>query len=201
MIYATCSVKGGSGKTTTAVYLAEALSRVSHHVCLVDADPQGSCLTWADSAAESGMPLSVDVEGLPSAVLLRRRLPALAANYDTVIIDCPNRDTQIIETAINASSLLIIPCPPGVEELRRARTALSWAQKMGKPAHLLCTMYTRTTLAREVTEVIDADDTLSRFDTLIRRRADIASTVGMTRPNDLHDYDLFATELMKEETK
>ena len=199
MIYAICAVKGGAGKTTTAMYLAEALSRVSHHVCLVDADPQGSCLTWVDSAAESGMPLAVDVEGLPSAVLLRRRLPTLATSYDTIIIDCPNRDTQIIETAIDAADLVIIPTPPGIEELRRARVALSWANQMGKPAHLLCTMYTHTTLAREVTEVIDDDDTLSRFETLIRRRADIASTVGMTRPNDLHDYDLFASELTKEE--
>jgi len=59
----------------------------------------------------------------------------------------------------------------------------------------------RTTLAREVTEVIDADDTLSRFDTLIRRRAAIAEVVGATRPENLYDYEQLAKELMKEETK
>jgi len=204
MIYAVSAVKGGVGKSTTALYLAEALAHEGHNrrVLVIDSDPQGTILEWEATAQTSGEPLSVRVEGLPSAVLLRRKLPALAEQYDVTIIDCPNRDTSIIETAMSLADLVIVPMPPGVEELRRARAALRLAEQASTSARLLITLVdARTTLAREVTEVIDADDTLLRFDTLIRRRADIAETVGATRPNDLHDYKQLATELMKEETK
>jgi chromosome partitioning protein len=202
MIYACSAVKGGVGKSTSALFLAEGLSREGRKVLVVDADPQGTILEWEASAEASGAPLSVTVEGLPSAVLLRRRLPALAEGYDDVIIDCPNRDVGIIGEAISASSLVLVPCPPGVEELRRGRAGIALAKQASTRARLLITLLdTRTTLAREVTEVIDADDTLSRFTTLIRRRAAIAETVGATRPENLYDYETLATELMKEETK
>ena len=40
------NTKGGVGKTTTAVYLATALS-CQDRVVLLDADPQGSATSWA----------------------------------------------------------------------------------------------------------------------------------------------------------
>jgi len=53
-----------------AMYLAEALARVGRRVLVVDADPQGTLLEWEAAAIEAGVPLSVTVDGLPSAVLL-----------------------------------------------------------------------------------------------------------------------------------
>lgn len=201
MIYAVSGVKGGIAKSTSTLYLAEALARENRRVLVIDADPQGTLLEWEATAQASGAPLSVRVEGLPSAVLLRRKLPALADDYDDVLIDCPNRDTGIIEAAMSLADLVIIPCPPGVEELRRARTALQLAEQASTRARLLITLVdTRTSLAREVTEVIDADPTLTRFNTIIRRRAAIAETVGMCRPKELYDYAELAKEIIKEES-
>ncbi len=47
MIVSFLNQKGGVGKTTLAINVADALSRHKHRVLLVDADPQGSALDWA----------------------------------------------------------------------------------------------------------------------------------------------------------
>ncbi|MGI8751268.1 MAG: AAA family ATPase [Acidimicrobiales bacterium] len=196
MIFVVEAVKGGVGKSTTALYLGEALARRDcRRVLVVDADPQGTLLEWDAAATDVGNPLSVSVEGLPSAVMLRRRLSGIAERFDTVVVDCPNRDVTIIEAALEQADLAIVPVPPGVEELRRGRAALSLADAAHVSARILVTLVDlRTALTREVLEVID-EEGLPRFRTLVRRRAEIASTVGAGRPGPLHDYSHVADEL------
>jgi len=43
---AVCNLKGGAGKTSTAVGLAAALGEAGHRVLVVDLDPQGSASAW-----------------------------------------------------------------------------------------------------------------------------------------------------------
>src|SRR5829696_6229571 len=45
-----CNLKGGTGKTMSSVYLAAGLSRRGRTLA-VDADPQGSLLSWSEEAA------------------------------------------------------------------------------------------------------------------------------------------------------
>ena len=48
---ALANLKPGTGKTTSAVWLAHVFARAGNSVLLVDADPSGSALEWSDLAA------------------------------------------------------------------------------------------------------------------------------------------------------
>jgi len=195
MILVVEAVKGGVGKSTTALYLAEALARQGRNVLVVDADPQGTVFEWDAAAADMGEPLGVTVEAMPSAPVLHRLLPVRAARFDVTVVDCPNRDVAIIDEALAHATLAIIPMPPGVEELRRGRAGLTLAADRGVDYRVLLTLVDlRTSLTQQVVAVLD-DEGIPRFRGIVRRRADIAATVGTTRPVELHDYTHIADEL------
>jgi len=79
MSLALANLKPGTGKTTSAVWLAHVFARAGNRVLLVDADPSGSTLEWSDLAAmdprvapQQAFPFRV--VALPSREL-HRRLP------------------------------------------------------------------------------------------------------------------------------
>lgn len=61
MIISTINLKGGVGKTTTAIALATAAVRDGKDVELYDCDPQSSASLWAMMAEEAGDPLPFPV--------------------------------------------------------------------------------------------------------------------------------------------
>ena len=78
--------KGGVGKSTSAVYLACLLAKDSRTL-IVDADPQGSILSWSEEAGE----------GFPAAVVqwatrdLAKRVTDVAGDYQHIVIDMSTR--------------------------------------------------------------------------------------------------------------
>ena len=108
MIIGVLSQKGGVGKTTLSLNLASHYVATGLRVLLVDADPQGSALTW--SSARSVTPL-FPVVGMAKPTL-HKDLPSIAADYDVTIIDGAPRVNNLGRAAILASNFVLIPVQP-----------------------------------------------------------------------------------------
>lgn len=79
IVYTLANLKGGSGKTTSAVSIAEAMARKGINVLVVDLDPQGTLSRWLANRSGSATALlkgeaekmsiqSVDLDGAPGRV-------------------------------------------------------------------------------------------------------------------------------------
>jgi cellulose biosynthesis protein BcsQ len=138
-------LKGGVGKTTTAVALAEASALVVPTM-LVDSDPMGSAYRWSQLAAESGQPLHSAVVPM-AAGDLARRLPSITRGADVVIIDAPpHRTADIASGAISAADVVVMPTPPEFAALDRVTATAKEAANHGVRALAVLTMV-RTGLA------------------------------------------------------
>src|SRR5258708_5081983 len=123
---ALANLKPGTGKTTSAVWLAHIFAQAGNSVLLVDADPSGSALEWSDLAAmdprlaapEAAFPFRI--VALPSREL-HRRIPEIAQTDDVVIIDAPQLEDHagIARSALRYADEILIPCAPSPIEINR----------------------------------------------------------------------------------
>ena len=119
------NLKPGTGKTTSAVWLAHIFAQAGKRVLLVDADPSGSALEWSDLAAmDPRLPprttFPFRIVALPSREL-HRRVPEIARADDVVIIDAPQLEDNagIARSAMRFVDEVLIPCAPTPIEINR----------------------------------------------------------------------------------
>jgi chromosome partitioning protein len=120
MIIGVLNQKGGVGKTTVAVNLAAVFATANNRVLLVDADPQGSSMAW--SAARTVPPL-FPVVGMAKPTL-HRDLPALAKNYEIVLVDGAPGANDFMRSAIRVSDLILIPVQPSPYDVWASATTV-----------------------------------------------------------------------------
>ena len=158
MIIALLNQKGGVGKTTLAVHLAEVLSRLDKSVLLVDADPQGSALDWAANRPDNPR---FPVIGLPKPTL-HRELPAIAKNHDFVLIDGPPRVNELARAAIMASDVVLIPVQPSPFDVWAAKEIVDLLREANtfkeniKSAFVINRKIVNTAIGRDVVEALSS---------------------------------------------
>lgn len=103
-------MKGGVGKTTTAVHLAAFLSNHGPTL-LVDADPAGGALTWQAQGSRSTAQVLTRAQGLPFAV--HALADAHPKRFEHVVYDTRSQPrSKHLETFADKADLVIVPTTP-----------------------------------------------------------------------------------------
>lgn len=186
------NLKGGTTKTTTAIYLATALTELTDDtVTVLDLDPQGSATEWAGLTADNDAPLPFDVNPINARALTR--LNNQPGHWN--IIDCPPGASSTIDAALDASDMTIIPVSPSGMQADRMWATIDVAEARNTHARVLVTnVRPQTISARNMIAALDESDAI-RCSPVIPQREAINASWG-TVPGDLFGYDDLARELI-----
>src|SRR5688572_7338346 len=137
MILVVAALKGGVGKTTTAVYLAAVASDARHVVTIVDADPQASAAEWVEARAEDEWLSSLGLVEAPTERLLAKALSQIPPD-EVAIVDTPPGQERMLERALELADVAVIPTRVGGVETGRAEAVLDLVPR-GLPTGLVIT--------------------------------------------------------------
>lgn len=127
------SQKGGTGKTTLSLHLAVAAQKAGQAAVVIDLDPQASAAGWKDSrSGEEPVVVSVPAPRLPYTLQAAESGGAYLA-----IIDTAPHSGDVALAAAEAADLVLIPCRPGILDLRAIGTTARVVKLAGKPAYVV----------------------------------------------------------------
>lgn len=116
MILVNGHIKGGVGKSTQAVNIAEELNARGYKVVIVEADPTIRTSTnWGEdrSADDALKPITVMIKYGD----VSQAVTELDQTYDFVLVDAAGKDSTELRTAMAAADALIVPQPPSNADL------------------------------------------------------------------------------------
>ena len=199
MIISTINLKGGVGKTTTAIALATAAKRDGKEVELYDTDPQSSASLWAMMAEESGdpLPFSVTPANVATVRIAGRKLKGDEDKW--LFIDCPPNG-RVMDEAADCSDLVVVPTTTGPADIVKTfETSETLGAKNVLYAILLTRIIPNTlSLKQSINELEERN--ASYFDVQVPSREALKNFFGNAFGEDLYGYEA-VYEQLKESIK
>lgn len=190
MILALVNLKGGVAKTTSSLYLASVYAQKGTTV-LLDADPQGSASDWVATVEDSGTELPFDVK-----VVNQRTMSRAAADHEYVIIDTPPGNPAIVDAAIAAADLVLVPTDASPLDIQRVWPSVEAATRADKPVAVLMVRTRSNTLSLAASTEIFEEAGIAVIETRIPLREEIKVAYG-TIPTNFHGYENVANDLLE----
>lgn len=190
MIVAVVNIKGGVGKTTTAIALATLAARAGLDTVVLDADEQSSASLWAWNAEQDGRPLPFPVESANIATL--RRLGHDDGRF--VVIDTPPIG-KVTDEAKDVADFVIVPTSPNSIDLQQTSAVSDNLEESGKPYAVLIVRAEPHTIALKSAQEYFREKDTSLFDTVIPKRADLGNVYGQPFGSSMYGYEDVYREL------
>jgi chromosome partitioning protein len=127
-VLAFASRKGGAGKSTLAAHLAIHVHSPAQPCLLIDDDPQGSLTLWNELHPEFALPLKTVKRDVAHTVKKAKRDGA-----EWIFIDTPSNNSVSVIEAIEAATLVVIPCRPGLFDIDAVQETIAFARKVRTP--------------------------------------------------------------------
>lgn len=189
------ATKGGTGKTTTSVFLTDVLHRRGHKVALIDADyeQRSAANAWCQNfepgwACYPGDEIPDEFDD---------------QDYDYVIIDSAPGERARLVTLLALVDAIVIPAKPELGDLFATTEVVELAARHATLAPPPVVLLSRVDL-RSVPQVVEcrtwlAENSIPAFQTIIPQRVDIhrafLSEPGSSR-SGMVAYGEFANELL-----
>ncbi len=199
-VIAFANSKGGSGKTTSALLLAQALA-THKPTTIIDADPRHPITTWAE---KPGLPEALSVTTNSSERTILDEIEEAAERDPFVIIDLEGTASRLMSYAISQADLVIIPMK---EQQQDALAALDVIQEIHRdmkatrrkiPYAVLFTQSraaVKSRTARHIGTQFRGNEHIDTFDTEIHERDafaamfSIGGTVADMPPSKVNGLD------------
>lgn len=130
---AVLSNKGGTGKTTLSLHLAVAALRDGMPAAVIDLDPQSSAQGWSESR-EGDEPI---VSGVPVSRLSRGLEMVRTSGVGLAVLDTPPNTGEASVAAARLADLVLIPCRPGILDIRAIGVTAEAVRQSGKPGFVV----------------------------------------------------------------
>lgn len=191
------NLKGGAGKTTTAVRLALGLCRTGATL-LVDCDPeQSQSYEWSERADNWPHDLCTVVP--VASRNLRERIAPMLDNYQHVVFDTGAKNPHLLRAALALSDDLVMPAQCTDGDLLEVAKVYGIAAEIDQ-FHPLRAVVLLTKVRHGTNEEAEAREFLAELGlpvmkTAVALRRDLGRM--RTAPTDLGDYEDVLTELME----
>ncbi len=207
MIIALLNLKGGVGKSTTAVHLAVWLSQ-NQEIAFIDADPQQTSSSWLNS-----LNLGIKTRTIIDPEELFETAIAYSKEFAHVVIDGPGSLSEQTKTILDCSDIALIPCQPSGPDIQSSGKILKIIEhkqliRQGKPrAYLFLNRAVKgTVLLRDCEQALANNPAFPLLQTVIYQRQLLAdasiqqktafSLSGKAAQHTAIEYDLLFKELL-----